>query len=321
MDEKQMTTPREQDTNLAEPTQPTIDSDDRRISRYIRDFLGRCGLLYAGRSDFSELQSACIAKSIARGYITPENDSFRRLIPVGVAVVWNAYHHLPDQQTQEYLALLISFFVGAEDVFKNNNDAILAFNGLFIRRQPQKHPMLDHLADLLLDVPSQFPTAAVNMMITSALNFMTAVCLENDFIGFNPAPTAPHYPAFIRRMSGFSELLGFFVFTPDVPLEISLPVLPDLMTFLCYANDVLSFYKEELANEEENLVYTLARCRRVHPSDALREVIEDAVAAHHRVLETLKPHSVAFDCYKQFSQGYIGFHVASKRYRLDELQG
>ncbi|TFY56898.1 hypothetical protein EVG20_g8749, partial [Dentipellis fragilis] len=79
---------------------------------------------------------------------------------------------------------------------------------------------------------------------------MTAVCLENDFIGFNPASTAPHYPAFIRRMSGFSELLAFFIFTPDVPLEIRSP-----------SRDILSFYKEELANEEENLICTLARCR------------------------------------------------------------
>ncbi|TFY56897.1 hypothetical protein EVG20_g8750 [Dentipellis fragilis] len=142
----------ERDAKLTEPDfnrELTIDRDPpcrsdirlgrAQISGYIRDFLCRCDFVYAGRSDFSELGSACIAKSIARGYITPENDSFRRLIPVGAAVVWNAYHHLPDEQTQEYLALLISFFVCAEDMFKDNNDAILAFNGLFIRRQPQRH--------------------------------------------------------------------------------------------------------------------------------------------------------------------------------------
>ncbi|TFY58010.1 hypothetical protein EVG20_g8319 [Dentipellis fragilis] len=291
------------------------------ISGYINNFLHRCGFVYAGKSDFTEMESACLATSIARGYVTPEDNSFRRVIPPGIAIAWNSYHHLPDKQTQEYVALITSLFIYAEDMFKDNNDAILAFNSLFIRRQPQKHRMLDHLADILLDLPSYFPTPAVNIMISSALNFMTAIGLENSSIAFNPPASAPRYPAYTRMMSGVSEVYAFFIFTPDVPLEVYLPALPDMMTYICYANDILSFYKEELAGEEENLIYTLARCRRMHASVALQEVIDDAVAAHHRVLETLMPHKAAFDCYVQFAQGYVDFHFASKRYRLDELQG
>ncbi|KAA1475614.1 terpenoid synthase [Dentipellis sp. KUC8613] len=292
------------------------------ISGYINSFLHRCGFVHAGRSDFAEMESECLAISIAREYVIPEDNSFRRFIPTGVAIAWNAYHHLPDKQTQKYIALLTSLFIYAEDMFKDNNDAILAFHGLFIRRQPQKHRMLDHLANMLLDLPSHFPpTSAVNIMISASLNFITAVGLENGSVVFSPPASASRYPAYARMMSGVSEVYAFFIFTPNIPLDVYLPALPDMMTHICYANDILSFYKEELAGEEENLVYTLARCRGVHPSVALQEVIDDAVAAHRRVLETLMPHKAAFDCYVQFAQGYTGFHIASKRYRLDELQG
>lgn len=81
----------------------------------------------------------------------------------------------------------------------------------------------------------------------------------------------------------------------------------------------MSFYKEELVGDEVNQVSLIARCRRIAKSEALRLLEDDVVAAHDNILKILAPHRDALSAFKHFAQGYVAFHAALKRYRLDEL--
>ena len=84
-------------------------------------------------------------------------------------------------------------------------------------------------------------------------------------------------------------------------------------------SDILSFYKEELAGETVNRVHLIAKCKGVPQAQVLKDLVDDAVNAHHRVLDILRPHTIAYESYLAFSQGYIGFHAGHQRYRLNEL--
>lgn len=53
--------------------------------------------------------------------------------------------------------------------------------------------------------------------------------------------------------------------------------------------------------------------------EALQQVVDKTVDAHDRILAILKPHEVAYNAYRSYSHGYVGFHAACKRYRLGEL--
>lgn len=85
-------------------------------------------------------------------------------------------------------------------------------------------------------------------------------------------------------------------------------------------SDILSYYKEQLSVDTVNRVSLTSRCRGIAPTIVLDELVEEAIAAHSRVLATLAPHARARDAYLSFSHGYVGFHAGLARYRLSELR-
>lgn len=84
-------------------------------------------------------------------------------------------------------------------------------------------------------------------------------------------------------------------------------------------SDILSFYKEQLSGDAANLVSQISSCRGISQEAALGELVDEAAAAHSRVLMTLARNSVALEAYRIFSQGYVGFHISFERYKLHEL--
>jgi len=84
-------------------------------------------------------------------------------------------------------------------------------------------------------------------------------------------------------------------------------------------SDILSYYKEEIEGDIANYLSLMAAPRGITKQDALRELIERTVQAHHNVLELLKPCTEAHDAYINFFHGYIGFHSALRRYKLEEI--
>jgi len=127
------------------------------------------------------------------------------------------------------------------------------------------------------------------------------------------------YPTFSRVMSGASEAYGLFIFPSHLSLPSHIQALPELMVFINNGNDILSFYKEEAAGETVNRVSWLAECHRISKTQALKDLVEEAIEKRKRILEILAPCKEAREAFLHFSRGYVGFHAGLKRYRLSEL--
>ena len=84
-------------------------------------------------------------------------------------------------------------------------------------------------------------------------------------------------------------------------------------------SDITSFYKEELAGQQENTVSLLARLNNRSKLQQLRIFADDVVEAHRRTSAILADREAAYGDYMLFWSGYVPFHAASKRYRLSEL--
>jgi hypothetical protein len=67
-----------------------------------------------------------------------------------------------------------------------------------------------------------------------------------------------------------------------------------MITYTNFSNDVMSFYKEELANEEHNYIQSTARITGSYAIDVLKKTAQDSIDAHHRVRLILSdyPHAV-----------------------------
>ncbi|KAJ7867159.1 hypothetical protein B0H13DRAFT_1636256, partial [Mycena leptocephala] len=104
---------------------------------------------------------------------------------------------------------------------------------------------------------------------------------------------------------------------PDISAFIQ--VLPDIDEFFCLANDILSFYKEELAGETTNYVHSRAKTTLKHPKRVLVEMVREVGDLHVRIAATLEKHPEALAAWKSFEDGFIAFHLSMKRYKLSEL--
>lgn len=74
-----------------------------------------------------------------------------------------------------------------------------------------------------------------------------------------------------------------------------------------------------MEGDNANYLSLMAASRSSIKQDALRELIEKTVQAHHNILECLRPGSEAYDAYVSFFEGYVKFHVALKRYKLKDI--
>jgi hypothetical protein len=84
-------------------------------------------------------------------------------------------------------------------------------------------------------------------------------------------------------------------------------------------SDILSFYKEELKNDDGNYISLLASIKGISKLEALDSMIDSTVEAQDRVGLALARDEKAKADWDKFREGYVAFHVAVGRYKLEEL--
>ncbi|KIK91721.1 hypothetical protein PAXRUDRAFT_830584 [Paxillus rubicundulus Ve08.2h10] len=261
-----------------------------------------------------------------------------RLVATGAH---NARHAL-----RIWIALYTTYATFVDDTpkrFPQEMSNLRAFNDRFVRGEKQGNAMLEALADLMREAPSIFggPVPA-NLVTTSILDFITATMIEVDTQNMQISAAANQYPSYQRVMSGIGEAYAIMAFPPDIPFEEYIQAMPDIALFICTVNDVLSFYKEELAGESTNHVATIAARKGVSRVEAFEELADTSAELYERIVSTLggeprsysgagvqqgcEGHNVgtrnfsrAREAFEQFVAGYVGFHTSLARYRLTEV--
>jgi hypothetical protein len=154
------------------------------------------------------------------------------------------------------------------------------------------------------------------------------------------------FPWFLRSQSGAPIPFIIALFEPsravEVPLHCWMEKVPDLITFINLGNDLLSFRKEVLNNENENYVALFTQIKResgqisrFHCDGTLWTVRDTVCDIFERVLKSIRmldqsfnspPHSsqeenlqVASKLWKEFKNGYVAWHINCSRYRLEVL--
>ncbi|KAJ3811046.1 Trichodiene synthase-domain-containing protein [Lentinula lateritia] len=292
------------------------------ISSAIRGFLSKCSIPYRKVPMDLPFLELCYNEAAKRGYTVEGSDPLKPFIPAGVTIAITGYAHLRDTAVQVWMALYTACAIYCEDIHQKDTTAMAVFFERLMRGKPQDDRTLDAFADLILETSRHFPRITANFMVSSTLNFVNALLLEDQTQGLKFSIHASNYPAFSRIMSGVSELYALAIFpSMKTPLESFIQALPTLMVFIVNVNDILSFYKEELYGETVNQISLLALCRDRSKSHAFHSLIHETVEAHEKIIRILEPDREALDAYKEFARGYVEFHVSlDSRYRLNELE-
>jgi len=133
-------------------------------------------------------------------------------------------------------------------------------------------------------------------------------------------PNASRYPYFLRSKTGVAQAYAFMIFPsaqhPDLTSYIQ--ATPSVAYFIDIVNDILSFYKEELAHETENYVHLRALVTTgKDPLGVVNDLVVEAISSADGIGATLTDD--AKDAWIRFKIGYITFHVSQERYRLSDL--
>ncbi|KAH9477608.1 Monoterpene synthase 25 [Psilocybe cubensis] len=175
-----------------------------------------------------------------------------------------------------------------------------------------------HLADMY----KFWDPLPANCITLAGIDFINGCLLEQspEISEMRLSKAATSWPYFLRNKTGSAAAYGFFLFPKELNVDMTtyIQVMEDIVFYTNLTNDILSFYKEDIAGERNNYIYNRAHVSHQSAIDALRDTVKDTLDAHARITEVLKGTN-AYASWKTWVNGYIGFHTTLKRYRLDDL--
>ncbi len=135
----------------------------------------------------------------------------------------------------------------------------------------------------------------------------------------------------LRDKAGAGEVYAHFLFPTDIApetiyLEKYFVHAREMMDFVNFTNDIMSFYKEhvilveDLGEQEENTyIMNRARCEGKDALTVLRDLCSEVVGLEESVRKGFKGQGILEDVWEEYVNGYILFHASDERYRLGEL--
>ncbi|KAK7014362.1 isoprenoid synthase domain-containing protein [Favolaschia claudopus] len=232
-------------------------------------------------------------------------------------------YHLHDFDTQLQIAKFTWFMIYIDDLASNMPSVLQDFQMKLLRRETPDHPVLHYFAGHLLDMYNFWDGLAANGITTAALEFITGCALEihTEIRKIKLDSSSASWPYFLRARTGVAPAYAFMIFRAVTSnMSQYIQVIPDVCLFIDLTNDVLSFYKEELAGETGNYIHNRAGVTGKPPTHVLAEVAAEALAAHDRVTVSLHAcQSQGLDAWMTFVHGYLAFHLTQDRYKLKDL--
>ncbi|KAF8554184.1 terpenoid synthase [Imleria badia] len=293
------------------------------IRTILRSLLKEHDISYRVTPFDDKLYQECIDVAVRRGYPMDGDHSLMWYLPDGVKYVATTSRHYTHRPRQVWMALYIAANYFVDDLpcrFPSEISNIYLFNDRFIKSQEQGNAILGALADIVRQAPDVFQPVLSNLIITSTLDFMTATLVDCETTSMQISSAARQYPTYHRDMSGFADAPAFMVFPPEIPLTEYIQAIPEVMQFINELNDVLSFYKEELAAEDTNQISLMAARSKVSKLETLARMARSVTDVYGTIVGILEGSSArACDGFKQFVVGYFDFHFTVERYRLADL--
>ncbi|PIL25583.1 terpene synthase [Ganoderma sinense ZZ0214-1] len=282
---------------------------------------------FLDRSNYKSPQSPCdleLRKKITEELSTWPSDinptAISKIIDGCCVFVETAYGHTTHEH-RCFIAFYIAFCIYIDDLGERDLDAIKLFTSRLVKGETQPDPILRRLAEHLGCVYDLWTPFGADAIIAGTLDAITATYLEFTTQEMVVKPSATRFPYYLRTRAGLGPPAIHFLFMKDwrATPESYLQIIPDMEHWTLGTNDILSFYKEELAGERNNYVHLRASAEQSSAANVLRQLVEEVLesAAKIDALTSEDPELAAL--WKRYQQGYLEFSLKAQRYRLAEL--
>ncbi|KIK80104.1 hypothetical protein PAXRUDRAFT_159569 [Paxillus rubicundulus Ve08.2h10] len=298
----------------------------------IQLFLARCNVQAKSIPFDRAFYQQCLDVAVQGGFPMSSSSPFSMLTYLHKGAIYGAIAgaHLNSPPLQTWLSLCTASFLFIDDIpkhFLRELPNMRLFNRRFVGWEKQGNVALEAVAGHLRRIPSIFggPVSA-NLVTTSLLNAITGGVMEWDNKDMKLSASAEQYPSYLRSMSGIGGAYAIMAFPPDIPLEEYIQALPEIDFFISIGNDLLSFYKEELAGERTNYIAIFAARQGISRIEAFEQVGDLCAKLFEKIVIILEDSnegapgfSRAREAFEQYVEGMVAFHLSCDRYRLMEV--
>lgn len=228
-------------------------------------------------------------------------------------------YHGHDYSTKFLISLFTFFMIYIDDLSGRNPAPFAVFQQYYATSRAQLDPVLDHFASCLRAMWAFYDTFTANAIVSSALEFVNGCYLESLTVDMKVNPNAERYPYFLRSKTGVAQAYAMMIFPLSARLSLLeyIQAAPSISFWIDITNDILSFHKEELAQEVGNYVHLRAAVERKAPAQIHRDLVQEALKASANIESTLSGN--ALNAWLTFKTGYITFHVTQDRYKLGDM--
>lgn len=278
-------------------------------------------------TDITELYAAVMADlkaSSLRDHIELLNHKHHLDMSCWAGIDFAPTHPIEYQVLVTHLTI---FFFHADDLLDTKPDTLRYLQLNIHTGQPLGDPVLEwYFHEIMPRFWKIFHPIVASMMVTASYDFINGMGIEALTVGQDVKPQAPRYPDWLRFKTGLSPMYSLVVVActtdyqlPKGGIDKYVHVIPDVIIFTNIVNDVLSFYKEMVAEETGNYIDQRAQMEQCDILTALQKVADEGVEAGERVIAGLANAPEYLYHFKAFQKGFVHFHTAIKRYRLQSL--
>ncbi|TFK82677.1 terpenoid synthase [Polyporus arcularius HHB13444] len=261
-----------------------------------------------------------LASEIATWQVDIEPQMVGKMIETSCSYAETAYCHIPPEH-RYYVALYTACMLYGEDLGERDHESVAQFARRLIRGERQLNPIFDRLVDLLKEAHMYWTDVGADAIITGTVDALSGTFVEFATASMVVAPSATRYPWYLRTRAGGGPQYTHFMFTrswretPDSYLQL----LPEIEHWTLGTNDILSFYKEELAGETSNYVHLRAAAEQLSPLEVLRQLTAEVIDTAERIKSIIGADGELAELWETYLQRYLEFTIRTPRYRLGEL--
>nr|BDI63124.1 sesquiterpene synthase [Trametes versicolor] len=220
-----------------------------------------------------------------------------------------------------FVARYCAYFLYADDLPGRCLDALIQFPRRFANREQQLDPILNRLAEMIRGAHELWTDVGASAIIAGTLDALTAFYIEYTTCGLAVKPQAVRYPYYLRLKSGIDPPFVAFIFMRGWrdTAESYVQMLPEIEYWIGATNDLLSFYKEELAQETNNYIHIRAAMEQTTGLVILRKLADEILDTTRRIEGLAAEDAELAALWHGYKQGFLEFQIKAPRYRLSDL--
>ncbi|KAI9368844.1 terpenoid synthase [Aspergillus egyptiacus] len=260
--------------------------------------------------------------------------SVKKALKLSATLTHQAYTNLPfDNKVACAVQILYMFLV--DDIAEDFMDELRCFcqkcisdEYSFTLNAPHKHPLLSNFDAHLRSLSRFYGPYCHSTIIKSLFDYVNGRIIEHEMerSNFRFHRAARLMPMFLRTKVGAAEILVSMMWPQAAFPEQEgclmqyFPAVQELVLFIDFTNDILSYYKEFVVRQESgNFVANFAETHGLSHLDVLRHLVGYAPKVLDAAYQILEGKEEMLATVRTFVNGWIMLCTGHRRYYLVEL--